>query len=452
MNALRALLFSLPLLATALTAQAALPAVDSQNQPLPTLAPLLKQITPAVVNISTFTHRRAGNPLLDDPFFRRFFNLPPQQLPQQRRPQSAGSGVIIDANAGLVITNHHVIGGADEIRIGLTDGRELNADLIGSDPDVDLALLKVKADNLTALQLSDSDQLQVGDFVIAIGNPFGLGQTVTTGVVSALGRTGLGIEGYESFIQTDASINPGNSGGALVNLRGELVGINTAIIAPGGGNVGIGFAIPSNMASAISDQLREHGEVRRGLLGVHLQDLSAQLAEAFGLAATQGGVLVSQVVPDSAADRAGLKPGDVILALNGKAQRQAAELRSQLAVLSVGTAIELTLLRDGERLTLTAELGSPAQFSVDGGRFAPQLEGATLRNSEEGDAVQVYAIESRSSAAYAGLLQDDRILAANRIRVRNLDELARAASLSRSTLLLMIERQGTTLYLALSNR
>jgi len=450
MTRLRALLLCLPLLATALPAAAALPALDSQNQPLPTLAPLLKGITPAVVNISTFTHRRASNPLLDDPFFRRFFNLPPQQQ-QQRRSQSAGSGVIIDADQGLVITNHHVIDGADEIRIGLTDGREMTAELVGSDAEVDLALLKVAADNLTALPLSDSDRLQVGDFVVAIGNPFGLGQTVTTGIVSALGRSGLGIEGYESFIQTDASINPGNSGGALVNLHGELVGINTAIIAPGGGNVGIGFAIPSNMARAIGEQLAAHGEVRRGVLGIGMQDLSRELAEAFGLAPQQGGVLISQVVPDSAADRAALKSGDLILALNGKAVRQASELRSRLGVLTEGARIELTLLRDGQRLSRSATLGSASPFSAAGERFAAALEGATLVDSDAGDAVQVAAVAPRSPAAYAGLLKEDRILAANRIRIRNLAELARATRSRTSTLLLMIERRGTTLYLALPN-
>ncbi|HEY5717690.1 MAG TPA: DegQ family serine endoprotease [Motiliproteus sp.] len=451
MNPLRAWLLAVTLLVVPTLAPAALPTLDSQQQPLPTLAPLLKRITPAVVNISTFTNRVATNPLLEDPFFRRFFNLPPQQR-QQRRAQSAGSGVIIDAEQGLVITNHHVIAGADEIQVGLTDGRELAAELVGSDPEVDLALLRVNAENLTALALTDSDQLEVGDFVIAIGNPFGLGQTVTTGIVSALGRSGLGIEGYESFIQTDASINPGNSGGALVNLRGELVGINTAIIAPGGGNVGIGFAIPSNMARAISDQLAAHGEVRRGLLGVGLQDLSSQLAEAFGLSAQQGGVLISQVVPDSAADQAQIRPGDVILALNGKTVRQAAQLRSQLAVLPQGTTIELTLLRDGKQLSRRATLGSPTQFSAAGEQIAAALTGATLINSNNGDAVELYQVEPRSPAAYAGLLKEDRILAANRIRIRNLEELARVAAQRTSTLLLMIERNGTTLYLALPNR
>src|SRR5690606_15540101 len=248
---------------------------DGDGRPLPSLAPVLKQVTPAVVNISTFTTRSVQqNPLLNDPVFRHFFRIPPgAQMPQQRRTQSAGSGVIIDIANGTVVTNHHVVDGADEINVGLQDGRTLKAKLVGSDPDVDIAVLKIEPKNLTALTLTNGDTAEVGDFVIAIGNPFGLGQTVTTGVVSALGRTGLGIEGYENFIQTDASINPGNSGGALVNLRGELIGINTAIIAPGGGNVGIGFAIPSSMVRNSVDQILKHGEVKRGQLGVVIQDL-----------------------------------------------------------------------------------------------------------------------------------------------------------------------------------
>lgn len=250
------------------------------GQPLPTLAPMVKQVTPAVVNISTRSQiRLQQNPLFNDPFFRHFFGQQPQR--PQNRTQSLGSGVVIDAQKGLVITNHHVIDRADEITVTLRDGRELQATLLGSDPEADVALLEVPAVGLSDLPLANSDSLQVGDFVVAIGNPFGLGQTVTSGIVSAMGRSGLGIEGYEDFIQTDASINPGNSGGALVNLRGELVGMNTAILAPGGGgNVGIGFAIPSNMLKQIVDHLLLHGEVRRGVLGVVTQDLTPDLAQA----------------------------------------------------------------------------------------------------------------------------------------------------------------------------
>ena len=444
-------IFLIAAMLTSQSSHAALPAQDSQGQPLPTLAPLMKSVTPAVVNISTFTNRRVGaaNPLLEDPFFRRFFNLPPQQQQprQQRRSQSAGSGVIIDAKQGLVVTNHHVIANSDEIQIALTDGRTLQAELIGSDPDADLALLKVEADNLTEVPLADSDNLEVGDFVVAIGNPFGLGQTVTTGIVSALGRTGLGIEGYENFIQTDASINPGNSGGALVNLRGELVGINTAIIAPGGGNVGIGFAIPSNMTRAITQQLASTGEVRRGRLGVALQDVSKDLAEAFGMQPDEKGILISQVAPGSAAEKSDIRSGDVILKVNGQALENTAELRSKLGVWLIEESITLELLRDGKRFNQTVKLDQPGQGATDGERYNPNLAGATLLDSDKG--VVIEAIERNSPAAYTGLRVGDRISSVNRQPIANLDEFARAADSSRRNLLLLIDRGGNVLYLAL---
>ncbi|MDX2426446.1 MAG: trypsin-like peptidase domain-containing protein, partial [Cycloclasticus sp.] len=258
-----------------LQAHAAFPSFMAEG-PLPSLAPILDKVTPAVVNIATknFVQQRE-NPLLQDPFFRRFFQIP--NTPTKRSSQSLGSGVIVDAQKGLIITNHHVIGKADEITVTLRDGRSFNATVVGSDPESDVAVIKIKAEGLTKLKIADSDNLRVGDFVVAIGNPFGLGQTVTSGIVSALGRSGLGIEGYEDFIQTDASINPGNSGGALINLRGELIGINTAIIAPNGGNVGIGFAIPSNMAISLKDQLVKFGKTNRGQLGISVQDLTPDL-------------------------------------------------------------------------------------------------------------------------------------------------------------------------------
>ncbi|MEH6826239.1 MAG: Do family serine endopeptidase [Motiliproteus sp.] len=431
---------------------AGLPLSDSQGQPLPTLAPLLKSVTPAVVNISTITHSRASNPLQDDPFFRRFFNLPPQQSQQrQQRPvQSAGSGVIIDAKQGLIVTNYHVIAGADELHIALTDGRNLQATLIGSDPDADLALLRVESHDLTEIPLADSDQLQVGDFVVAIGNPFGLGQTVTTGIVSALGRTGLGIEGYENFIQTDASINPGNSGGALINLRGELVGINTAIIAPGGGNVGIGFAIPSNMTQAIIQQLAANGEVKRGRLGVVVQDLSADLAEAFGLQTGEHGVLVSEVAASSAAAKAGIQAGDVVLKVNGETVKNTAELRSKLGVWLIGKSLTFDLLRDNVRFQQVVELEQPGQGATEGIRYNPSLAGAVL--AESGNAVLLKSIEPNSPAALTGLRPGDRILAVNRQKITSLDEFTAAANTKLSTLLLLIDRRGSALYLALPNR
>lgn len=299
--------FSLLLFITSLimqTANAALP--DAVNgKPLPTLAPILEDVMPGVVNVATRGRMQIQqNPLFNDPFFRHFFGTP-NNGPRERETQSLGSGVIIDAKSGYIMTNHHVINNADEITITLRDGRKLTAKLIGADPDSDIAIIQVKAENLTAIPLSNSDQLKVGDFVVAIGNPFGLGQTVTSGIVSALGR-GIGLKGYENFIQTDASINPGNSGGALINLRGELVGINTAILSRSGGNIGIGFAIPINMAHQIMQQLVEHGEVSRGRLGVIVQDLTPELASAFKLKQHKGAV-IAQVVKGSPADKAGLK-------------------------------------------------------------------------------------------------------------------------------------------------
>ena len=323
---------TLILAAYASSAVAALPySVDGQE--LPSLAPMVEKTRPAVVNIATRgSVDIQKHPLLNDPLFRRFFK-DFENLPQRKEVKSLGSGVIIDADAGHIVTNFHVIDGADEISVTLHDGQQLEATLVGSDPEADVAILKVKHDGLVSVPFADSSTLRVGDFAVAIGNPFGLGQTVTSGIVSALGRSGLGIEGYEDFIQTDASINPGNSGGALVNLRGELIGINTAILASGGtGNVGIGFAIPINMVREITNQLIEYGEVRRGMLGVIMQNLTPDLARAFGLDVHQG-VVISQVVENSAASKAGLKVGDVLLSIGDepiRSLRHFAELAAQL--------------------------------------------------------------------------------------------------------------------------
>lgn len=340
-------------LSSSIPAVASLPfAVGGQT--LPTLAPMLEHATPAVVNIATEGRvRLPRNPLLDDPFFRHFFDIPNQPL--ERRTQSLGSGVVVDARNGYVITNHHVIENAQTVTVTLRDGRQLNAKIIGSDPDSDLAAIQIPANNLTALPLADSDALRVGDFVVAIGNPFGLGQTVTSGIVSALGRSGLGIEGYEDFIQTDASINPGNSGGALVNLQGELVGVNTAILAPSGGNVGIGFAIPANMVSQVMGQILKYGEVRRGQLGVTVQDLTPQLARASGAPDAQG-ALIAQVQPNSAAARAGLRAGDVVVAVNDRPIRSSGSLRTTIGLLPVGDEVKLDVLRDGRPLTIFARI------------------------------------------------------------------------------------------------
>lgn len=312
------------------------------------LAPMLETVTPAVVNISVRSRVQArNNPLLEDPFFRRFFGFPEaEEAPPSREVVSAGSGVIVDGANGYILTNHHVIADAEEIRVTLLDGRWFVASRIGSDPDTDVAVLRIDASGLDQIRFADSDRLRVGDFVVAIGNPFGLGQTVTSGIVSALGRTGLMPEGYEDFIQTDASINPGNSGGALVDSLGRLVGVNSAILAPSGSNVGIGFAVPSNIARNVMGQLLEHGEVRRGRLGMLVQTLTPDLADAMDLP-RGAGALVSQVAPGSPADQVGIVRGDVIVAMNGQSVRSSADLRARVGMLPVGREIMLSVLHDG---------------------------------------------------------------------------------------------------------
>src|SRR4051794_22289876 len=330
MRAFAVLLLSMCSLCS-LCAFAGIPPVTVDGK-VPTLAPLLEQVTPAVVNIAVLSRSpEQDNPMLRDPFFRRFFGLPETAKPQI----SAGSGVIVDARSGYVLTNHHVVKDAEQIAVTLKDGRRLQGKLVGSDAATDIALLKVEGDNLNALTLGDSDALRVGDYVMAIGNPFGLGQTVTSGIVSALGRTGLNIEGYEDFIQTDASINPGNSGGALVNLRGELIGVNTAIIGPSGASVGIGFAIPSNMARAVMTQIVRFGEVRRGRLGIDFEDIAPDAATMLKLP-TADGALITTVQPDSPAAKAGLRRGDVVLAFNGRPVRSGPDLRNRLGLTPVG--------------------------------------------------------------------------------------------------------------------
>lgn len=397
------------------------------GQKLPSLAPMLKQVTPAVVNISTRTIVEGyESPLLSEPLFRHFFGLPSRPQ-RQKKDHSLGSGVVIDAKAGYVVTNHHVIKGATEISVTLFDERTLEAKLIGADPDTDIALLQVPAEKLTALPLADSDQLEVGDFVVAIGNPFGLGQTVTSGIVSALGRSGLGIEGYEDFIQTDASINPGNSGGALVNLRGELIGLNTAILAPGGGNIGIGFAIPANMVQQVIGHLQDYGEVRRGSLGVEGQDLSPELAHAFGLEGQKGAV-ISRVRRDSAAEEAGLRASDIIIEVNGKAVRDFDDVRNRIGLLRAGDKVKLTVLRDGQRRQLSAVLREQ-NHKTDGGKLSPWLQGSQLQevrvrlSYERADGVLITELNPYSPAWNAGFRIGDVILAVDETLTDTLEAL-----------------------------
>ncbi|WP_036234106.1 DegQ family serine endoprotease [Marinobacterium litorale] len=431
-------------------AAAALPITDGQGRELPSLAPMLEQVNPAVVNIATYATRQVVNPLLSDPFFRRFFNIPDEQARprEQRRQGSAGSGVIVDGDQGTIITNYHVIKGADEIEVSLVDGRTFKAELVGADPEVDIAVLSIEAEGLTGLPLSDSDSLRVGDFVVAIGNPFGLGQTITTGVVSALGRTGLGIEGYENFIQTDASINPGNSGGALVNLNGELVGINTAIIAPGGGNVGIGFAIPVNMMRNVADQILEQGEVSRGQIGIAIQDITPELQQAFNLENGQQGVLVTDVIEESEAEKAGLQAGDVILSVNGKPTPNTGQLRHRIAFAGVGDTVVLEVVRDSETMIMKVEVGQSHTRPGDV-RLHQLLEGVGFANSPDGRGVVITKVDPQSRAAAAGLQSDDVILSVNRRRVDTLEQLDDTLSRVDDRLLLQVRRGRGVFYLVL---
>jgi Do/DeqQ family serine protease len=346
-------------------AGAPIPLAD--GAPVQTLAPVVSRITPGVVGISVRGRVREDNPLLQDPMVRRFFNL--QQQPVERETEATGSGVIVDAAQGYVMTNAHVVENANNIEVTTKDNRRLTAKLIGRDPDTDIAVLQIPAGSLTSVPIGDSDRLQVGDFVLAIGNPFGLGQTVTSGIISALGRSGLGIEGYEDFIQTDASINPGNSGGPLVDLQGRVVGINTAILAPGGGNIGIGFAVPINMARQVMDQLINYGEIKRGRIGVAIQDLTPDLAQALGTKHTQGAV-IARVEPGSSAERAGLRTNDLVVAINGAPMRSGTELRNRVGLSRIGDEVELAVERGGvernvtvrvERVTTTAQRQRPSQ-------------------------------------------------------------------------------------------
>jgi len=445
----RILLFALSLGLFTQGSIASLPlAIDGDE--LPSLAPMLVGVQPAIVNISTTTNIRVQeNPLFQDPFFRRFYNLPRQQ---QRPTSSLGSGVIVDAENGYVITNHHVIDKADEITVTTKDGRELEAEIVGSDAASDVAVIRVYSENLTEIKLGVSEQLRVGDFVVAIGSPFGLSQTVTSGIVSALGRSGLGIEGYEDFIQTDASINPGNSGGALVNLRGELVGINTAILSRGGGSVGIGLSIPVDMVKSLMQQLLEHGEVKRGLLGVRMQDLTQSLAEAFGISGKKGTV-VSEVIPGSAAEDNGIQEGDVIVKFNDTLIEDSVDLRNAVGLLRPGSAATVEFYRDGSLQSVDVKIKELEDVaSIDEG-VIKRLEGARFKTVEPGaeteSGVLVFEIEPGSAAASSGLEENDVIVSINRRDIASLEDMKEVVRESTEILLIKLIRNGRPLFLVI---
>ena len=435
-------------------ARGGIPAAMLEGE-VPSLAPVLNKITAAVVNISvTSAAPVQQNPLLQDPFFRRFFNLP-DTLPRARPRMSAGSGVIVDARRGYVLTNNHVIENATDIAVTLKDRRQFKAKLIGRDPETDIAMLKIDASNLTALTMGDSDRLRVGDFVLAIGNPFGLGQTVTSGIVSALGRSGLNIEGYEDFIQTDASINPGNSGGGLINLRGELIGINTAIVAPAGGNVGIGFAVPVNMARSVMDQLVSFGEIRRGRLGVAIQDVTPDLAEALGLDRPIGAV-ITNVEAGSSAQKAGLRQGDVIVKVDDDPIEGASDLRNKIGLEPVGETVAIEIYRDGRRRTVRAEVAQIRVQKAAAGAVSPMLDGAVLSDIDRSapqygrvDGVAVASVKRGSPAWRHGLRDGDVVVAINRGKIRSLAEATAALSESGSSVTLNILRGNSMLYVVI---
>jgi len=430
-------------------------AAPSENGEVPSLAPVLDPVLPGVVNISVQgVQQQELPPLFNDPRFRRFFGTPE---PNERPFGSAGSGVVVDAKRGLILTNHHVVAKADKITVTLKNGEQRQAELVGSDDEADVAVIRVAPEGLVEVPAGDSDALRVGDFVLAIGNPFGLGQTVTSGIVSALGRSGLKLEAYEDFIQTDASINPGNSGGALINLKGELVGINTAIFSGGGpGNIGIGFAIPANMARSLMDQIVEYGEVRRGQLGVVIQDMDPDLARGLGIEPVDG-ALISDVAAGSAAEAAGLEVGDVVVGLNGQPIRSHTELRNRVGLESVGSVVELEVIRDGKKRKFKATLderrrearastSTPEPPSKEQA-LHPKLEGVLLGDGGPTDrpGVEVLDVDQGSPSP---LRPGDIVREVNRKPVRNMREFERAIKKS-DELLLLVEREGRAFFIYL---
>ncbi|EPZ2140949.1 protease degQ [Enterobacter hormaechei subsp. hoffmannii UCICRE 3] len=436
-------------LSASFPASAAQPSQVPGQEAIPSLAPMLEKVLPAVVSVQVEGTARQSQRIPEE--LKKYFG---EEAPdQQAQPfEGLGSGVIIDAAKGYILTNNHVISQADKISVQLNDGREFDAKLIGGDDQSDIALLQVQnPSNLTQIAIADSDKLRVGDFAVAVGNPFGLGQTATSGIVSALGRSGLNLEGLENFIQTDASINRGNSGGALLNLNGELIGINTAILAPGGGSIGIGFAIPSNMAKTLSQQLIQFGEVKRGLLGIKGMEMSADIAKAFKLN-VQRGAFVSEVLPNSGSAKAGVKSGDVIVSLNDKPLSSFAELRSRIATTEPGAKVKLGLIREGKPLTVEVTLDKSTSSSASAEQISPALQGATLSDGQLKDGtkgISVTAVEKSSPAAQAGLHQDDVIVGVNRTRVQSIAEMRKVLESKPAVIALQIIRGNDTLYILL---
>ena len=425
----------------------------ADTQPVPSLAPVIKRIAASVVSITirapvgSASKSGVSDPI-DDPLLRGLLGMP---VTPEKQTFAAGSGVVLDAAKGFIVTNYHVIEDADQITITFLDGRQANGVLAGVDPDTDVALIKVLTPNLTSIPMGDSDRLEVGDFVLAIGNPFGIGQTVTSGIISGLKRNRMGLEGYEDFIQTDASINPGNSGGALVNLRGELVGINAAIVDVKGGNVGIGFAIPINMVRAIATQLEKYGSVERGELGFTLAVVTPESAKKWNVPAGIPGALITKVDPHSAAERAGLKPGDVVTSIGGTAVHDVPDLRNKLALLRIGDAADLVVLRNARSINLRAVLDEPAWKAIDGNQIADLLDGAVFTNTPMGTVekgVQVATVRASSNAWASGLREGDVITGVDGKRVIGLDQFATDAGKPADGMALAVLRNGEKLLLS----
>ena len=438
---------------------------------LESTADVAELVTPSVVNVFTTRTINVHSPFEDDPFFRRFFGIPDNQPQRKREAKSLGSGVIVSAD-GYILTNNHVVEGADEVRVHTQSGEDLEAKVVGTDKPSDLALLKVEAKDLTPISIGDSEVLRVGEVVLAIGDPFGVGETVTMGIVSAKNR-GIGMVDYEDFIQTDAAINPGNSGGALVNLRGELVGINSAILSRSGGSQGIGFAIPTNLAKVVMENLKEHGKVVRGYLGVSLQDVDQNLAKGLGLDENVHGAAITTVVPGSAADDAGLQTGDVIIKVDGKTVQSMRQLRTRIGHTAPGTKVKLTVNREGKEKAITVKLGTrPSDEELAEGVTSPEgeegslLEGLRVHDPTPQLLMQlqlpedtghpiVVRVQGKSPAARAGLQQGDVILEVDRAPVKNAVALVEAIKAAQKRhpdrpVLLLIQRGQVTLYAALS--